>query len=73
MSVTGAAADGNLASLKVYASYDKGEPWIRAAVLSRHALVLSPAPGKGGWLKAVSTDKLGNTVTPEIIDAHRAK
>ncbi|MBO0512689.1 S8 family peptidase [Streptomyces beijiangensis] len=73
VAVLGAGAGDNLKSLQVYASYDKGAHWIRTAVLAHRALVLSPAAGKSVSLKAVATDKQGNTVTQEVIDAYRAK
>ncbi|MFG2525586.1 hypothetical protein [Streptomyces sp. NPDC048527] len=42
----GAGTGDSLKSPRVYASYDRGADWIRTAVLTHRAWVLSPAAGK---------------------------
>ncbi|MBC9712027.1 S8 family serine peptidase [Streptomyces sp. TRM66268-LWL] len=64
-----AAAEGNLKSLTVEASYDGGRHWTKLPkVLGKYAL-LAPAAGKGVTLRAEVTDQQGNVSKVTVYDA----
>ncbi len=64
-----AAAEGNLKSLTVEASYDGGKHWIKLPkVLGKYAL-LAPTAGKGVALRGAVTDQQGNVSKVTVYDA----
>ncbi|MGK5530434.1 hypothetical protein [Streptomyces sp. URMC 129] len=70
--VEGSAADGNLASLAIDVSYDGGETWSRARVLSDDRIrVTNPPAGGTVSFRAEVEDAQGNSMTQTIIDAYR--
>jgi hypothetical protein len=71
VTVAGAAANGNLRSLTVSYSTDRGATWTQAPVVSGEARVANPAAGGSVSLRAVVTDGQGNTMVQTIIDAYR--
>ncbi|AWW41536.1 S8 family serine peptidase [Streptomyces cadmiisoli] len=73
VTVQGAAAGRNLATLKVYYSTDGGDRWIRADVKNGSVRVKNPAAGRSVSLKAVVSDRQGNTLTQTVRDAYRAE
>ncbi|MEV7004774.1 S8 family serine peptidase [Streptomyces sp. NPDC093982] len=70
VTVEGAAAQGNLKSLRVQISYDDGKTWKRVAVSHGEIMVRNPESGKGISFKAKATDRQGNTVTQTIHNAY---
>ncbi|MFE3073049.1 S8 family serine peptidase [Streptomyces sp. NPDC059247] len=69
LTVQGAAADGNLASLSVSVSYDGGTTWKPVEARAGLVVVRSPAKDSGVSLSAKVTDKQGNVSTVTIRDA----
>ncbi|MGW0120362.1 S8 family peptidase [Streptomyces sp. NPDC003327] len=69
VTVRGAAADGNLASLAVSVSHDDGRTWKPVTVRGGWISVTNPAKDKGISLSAVVKDKQGNTSTLTIHNA----
>ncbi|MZD08516.1 S8 family serine peptidase [Streptomyces sp. SID5785] len=67
--IQGSAADGNLASLKVEASYDDGAHWFPAPTLGGRAAVLAPSKDRGVALRATVVDRQGNK---SVIAVHNA-
>lgn len=72
VSVQGAAAGKNLASLVVHVSHD-GKTWKKAAVVGGGVIVRNPQAGQAISFRAVVADKQGNTLTQTIRDAYRGK
>ncbi|MFD3451731.1 S8 family serine peptidase [Streptomyces sp. NPDC058691] len=73
VSVQGSAAGSNLKSLKVYYSTDGGAHWKALTVKSGKVTLKNPKAGTGVSLKAVVTDKKGNTLSQSIYNAYRTK
>lgn len=73
VTVQGAAAGKNLASLTVSVSHDDGKTWQRALVRDGRISVESPAKDRGVSLSAEVTDKQGNTSTLTIHNAWYGK
>ncbi|MEU6371633.1 S8 family serine peptidase [Streptomyces sp. NPDC046909] len=73
VTVEGAAKGGNLKSLAVYVSYDHGRTWKKTAVHHGRVSVKNPAKGKGISLRAVITDKKGDTSKISVYDAYYGK
>ncbi|MGX2994963.1 S8 family peptidase [Streptomyces sp. JNUCC 64] len=73
VTVQGAAAGRQLKSLKVSASYDQGRTWKKLTVRGGEVSVRNPAAGKGVALRAVITDRAGNTSTLTIRNAYLGK
>ncbi|MGP4112506.1 S8 family serine peptidase [Streptomyces sp. 4N509B] len=71
VTVEGAAAGENLASLTLRVSVDGGETWRRALVRRGAVTVVNPPAGGSVSLQAEVTDRDGNTTTQTIIDAYR--
>ncbi len=71
VTVQGAGADGNLASLTVSWSADGGETWTEVPVEGDAVQIANPGAGGSVSLRAEAEDAAGNTVTQEIIDAYR--
>ncbi|MDT0343397.1 S8 family serine peptidase [Streptomyces litchfieldiae] len=71
VTVQGAAADGNAASLTVSVSYDGGETWTEVPVEGDAVQVTNPAAGGSVSFRAEVEDAGGNTATQTIIDAYR--
>ncbi|WP_143665449.1 S8 family peptidase [Streptomyces sp. CS113] len=71
VTVQGAAAGRNLASLRVYYSTDSGKHWQRATVLAGGIRVTNPAAGGTVSFRAEASDRRGNTVVQTIKDAYR--
>jgi hypothetical protein len=73
VTVEGAGAGRNLASLTVRVSYDSGKTWRRTPV--RHGAVKVRNPKAGGTVsfQAELTDRDGNTTKQSIIDAYRTE
>ncbi|MDT0442098.1 S8 family serine peptidase [Streptomyces johnsoniae] len=71
VTVQGAGADGELASLTVSWSADGGETWTEAPVEGDAVQIANPEAGGSVSLRAAAEDAAGNTVTQEIIDAYR--
>ncbi|MFD8012982.1 S8 family serine peptidase [Streptomyces sp. NPDC058955] len=69
VTVQGAAAGGNLASLTVKVSYDGGTTWQAVRVVGGRIAVRNPAKDAGISLAAEVTDKRGNTSTVSIRNA----
>ncbi|MGX1032303.1 hypothetical protein RKD38_006984 [Streptomyces ambofaciens] len=70
VTVRGAAAGRNPASLRVYYSTDSGH-WQRATVQAGGIRVTNPAAGGTVSFKAEASDRRGNTVVQTIKDAYR--
>ncbi|MFD5553691.1 S8 family serine peptidase [Streptomyces sp. NPDC127068] len=70
VTVQGSAAGSNLASLDVYASYDRGRTWRRLTIRDGAVSVQNPAAGRGVALRAKVTDRQGNTSTVSLHDAY---
>ncbi|MFI6638597.1 S8 family peptidase [Streptomyces sp. NPDC050504] len=73
LTVQGAAANGNLKSLAVYASYDEGRTWKALTVALGKAVVTNPDKGKGVSLRALVVDKQGNRSTLDVHNAYYGK
>ncbi|MER8232698.1 S8 family serine peptidase [Streptomyces sp. NPDC094049] len=73
LTVQGAAAGGNLASLAVSVSYDGGKTWKPVKYHSGLVVVQSPAKDAGVSLSAKVTDKQGNVSTVTIHNAWLGK
>ncbi|WP_165985672.1 S8 family serine peptidase [Streptomyces sp. YIM 98790] len=73
VTVHGAAAGGNLGSLRVEVSYDGGDTWQEAAVHRGRILVDGPAPGGSVSFRSKVSDTEGNRTTQTIIDAYRTR
>ncbi|MFF0435455.1 S8 family serine peptidase [Streptomyces sp. NPDC004327] len=73
VTVQGAAAGKNLASLTVSVSYDDGATWQAVPVLSGRIAVRNPAKDAGISLAAKVTDLQGNTSTVTIRNAWLGK
>ncbi|MFE6404748.1 S8 family peptidase [Streptomyces alboflavus] len=73
VTVQGSAAGGNLKSLAVYVSYDKGRTWKKATVRDGRISVRNPAAGKSVSFRAEVEDKKGNRATVTIRDAYIGK
>ncbi|WP_199551558.1 S8 family serine peptidase [Streptomyces sp. N35] len=71
--IQGAAAGGNLKSLKVEASYDGGEHWVTAPVVLGKAVVFAPAKGKGITLRSTVVDQQGTTSKLTVHNAFRGR
>ncbi|MFJ3043119.1 S8 family peptidase [Streptomyces tendae] len=71
VTVQGAAAGRNLASLRVSYSTDSGKHWQRAAVRDGGVRVRNPAAGGAVSFRAEASDRQGNTVVQTILDAYR--
>lgn len=71
VTVRGAAAGRNPASLRVYYSTGSGKHWQRATVLAGGIRVTNPAAGGTVSFKAEASDRRGNTVVQTIKDAYR--
>ncbi|WP_343240410.1 S8 family serine peptidase [Streptomyces sp. SID14515] len=67
--IQGAAAGGNLRSLKVEASYDNAVSWQKVPVVLGRALLRAPAEDRAIALRAVIVDRRGNTSTLTFHDA----
>ena len=70
VTVQGAAANGNLRSLAVYVSYDRGGTWKKAAVQDGRITVENPSKDKSVSLRADITDKQGNKSSVSVYDAY---
>ncbi|WBB63548.1 S8 family serine peptidase [Streptomyces sp. WMMC500] len=73
VTVQGSGAGGNLKSLAVWASTDRGAHWKKVPVRGGEVAVATPAAGKTVSFKAKAVDKQGNTVTQTILDAYGAR
>ncbi|MFD3664858.1 S8 family serine peptidase [Streptomyces sp. NPDC058659] len=73
VTVQGAAAGKNLASLAVSVSYDDGQSWQLVKVENGRISVKNPAKDKGVALHAEVTDKQGNASTLTIHNAWLGK
>ncbi|MFD4552304.1 S8 family serine peptidase [Streptomyces sp. NPDC058466] len=73
VTVQGAAAGSNLASLAVYVSYDYGQTWTKLDVRNGKITFKNPAKGKGISFHAKIADKKGNKSTISIYNAYYAK
>ncbi|WP_225859434.1 S8 family serine peptidase [Streptomyces albicerus] len=73
VTVQGAAADGNLKSLAVYVSYDRGATWQQAPVRNGRITVKNPAVDKSVSFRANLTDKQGNKSSVSVYDAYFGK
>ncbi|MEV6108794.1 S8 family serine peptidase [Streptomyces sp. NPDC051940] len=71
--IQGSAADGNLRSLSVAASFDGGATWQALPVADGEVQVHNPAPGKTVSLRAKAVDKQGNTFAVTLYDAYRTR
>ncbi|MFD0424194.1 S8 family peptidase [Streptomyces parvus] len=71
--IQGAAADGNLGSLRIKASYDNAVSWQRVPVLLGRAILKAPARGKAVTLRAEIVDRQGNTSVLTFHDAFLGK
>ncbi|MGP3968931.1 S8 family serine peptidase [Streptomyces sp. 6N223] len=70
VTVTGSAAGGNLASLAVEVSYDRGETWQRLPVRNGKVTVDNPPAGGTVSFRAEVTDRDGNATEQIILDAY---
>ncbi|MEV6654224.1 S8 family serine peptidase [Streptomyces sp. NPDC051219] len=73
LTVQGAAKGANLKSLAAYVSYDYGKTWKKLTVSNGKVSVKNPAAGKAVSLRAVVTDKQGNTGSVSVYNAYLAK
>ncbi|WP_431968237.1 S8 family peptidase [Actinacidiphila sp. bgisy160] len=73
VTVHGSAAGGNLKSLSVWASYDKGAHWQKLSVHDGRVRITNPEAGGSVSFKAQAVDKQGNTVDETIVDAYLTK
>ncbi|MFJ5214010.1 S8 family peptidase [Streptomyces sp. NPDC088354] len=73
VTVQGSAAGSNLKSLKVYWSTDGGAHWKALTVKSGKVTLKNPKAGTGVSLRALVTDKKGNTLDEAIFNAYRTK
>ncbi|WP_436737914.1 S8 family peptidase [Streptomyces sp. BBFR102] len=73
VTVQGAAAGKNLASLRTYVSHNGGKTWKKVHVLKGKMTFKNPAEGKAVSFAAKVTDKKGNTSTVRIYRAYLAK
>ncbi|MGP4044124.1 S8 family serine peptidase [Streptomyces sp. 2A115] len=73
VTVQGAAADGNLRSLAVYVSYDRGATWQKTPVKDGRVTTENPAKDKSMSLRADITDKQGNRSSVSVYDAYFGK
>ncbi|WP_405660484.1 S8 family peptidase [Streptomyces sp. RK9] len=73
VTVQGSAAGGNLKSLAVYVSHDRGRTWKKATVRDGRIPVRNPAAGKSVSFRAEVEDKKGNRATVTIRDAYIGK
>ncbi|MER7663693.1 S8 family serine peptidase [Streptomyces sp. NPDC096193] len=72
VSVQGAAAGKNLASLVVHVSHD-GKTWKKTPVVGGGVVVRNPQAGQAISFRATVADKQGNTLTQTIRNAYRGK
>ncbi|WP_328905460.1 S8 family serine peptidase [Streptomyces sp. NBC_00234] len=71
--VQGSAAGKNLASLKVYVSYNAGKTWKKVTVKKGAISVKNPAKGKSISFAAKVTDRRGNLSTVAVYNAYYGK
>ncbi|MGW1296511.1 S8 family peptidase [Streptomyces sp. NPDC002533] len=71
--IQGAAAQGNLRSLRIEASYDNAVSWQRVPVLLGRAILKTPAKGKAVTLRAEIVDRQGNKSVLTFHDAFLAR
>ncbi|WFB88535.1 MULTISPECIES: S8 family serine peptidase [Streptomyces] len=71
VTVQGAAAGRNLASLRVYRSTDSGKHWQRTTVRDGVVRVKNPSAGGTVSFKAEARDRRGNTVVQTVLNAYR--
>lgn len=73
VTVEGAAANGRLRSLRVWASTDGGASWTPLPVDDGAVTIRNPRAGTGVSLRAELTDTDGNTLEQTIVDAYRTR
>ncbi|MFI1018871.1 S8 family serine peptidase [Streptomyces sp. NPDC020965] len=73
LTVQGAAANGNLSSLEVTASYDEGATWQKLPVTGGAVTLRNPAQGRAVSLRATVADKQGNRGSVTIHNAYHGK
>jgi subtilisin family serine protease len=73
VTVEGAAAGKKLKSLRVYVSFDGGKKWTKLTVTKGKVTVTNPKAGGSVSLRALVTDRSGNTLSESIINAYRTK
>ncbi|MFJ6936536.1 S8 family peptidase [Streptomyces sp. NPDC101132] len=73
VTVQGSAKGSNLKSLAVYVSFDNGTTWKKLTVKDGAVSVRNPAKGKAVSLRAVVTDKQGNTAEVKVFRAYTTR
>ncbi|MEU3188714.1 S8 family serine peptidase [Streptomyces sp. NPDC006923] len=73
VTVQGSAAGRDLASLAVYASYDRGTTWSRLVVRDGAVTVVNPAAGGTVSFQADVVDRRGAVSTQTVLDAYRTR
>ncbi|SFB87445.1 S8 family peptidase [Streptomyces aidingensis] len=73
VTVQGSAAGGNLGSLTVEVSFDRGESWQAVKVRKGRVVITNPPAGGSVSFRATVSDKQGNTAVQTLIDAYRTR